>query len=158
MKLEKLKLTDIDKVSDFVKFNKNLVLDFDNVITTEFKNLLKNFATSRAKIFENFACYVLKDENKEIKSVLVFDGNKEIKVLVYDKIVDNSELVIIFDQLKNLIKAEKGFFLTAKVNENNILLFNNAGFKSVSFVKTTEETNKYDSYYFLVRKEFEKSL
>ena len=80
MKIEKLKENSLDEIISFVSNNKNLVIGNNNIFTNDFKNLLLRFASSRNKVSSEILCYALRDENRELKSAIVFNFKGEISV------------------------------------------------------------------------------
>ena len=154
MKIEKLKENSLDEIISFVSNNKNLVIGNNNIFTNDFKNLLLRFASSRNKVSSELLCYALRDENRELNSVIVFNFKGEISVFCLKDLTNFDTGKELLERLKEVIDINKIPELFVKVSDEHIGDFNRIGFKSVRFYSTMDDANTYSNYYFMLRYRF----
>ena len=154
MKIEKLKENSLDEIISFVSNNKNLVIENNNIFTNDFKNLLLRFASSRNKVSSELLCYALRDENRELNSVIVFNFKGEISVFCLKDLTNFDTGKELLERLKEVIDINKIPELFVKVSDEHIGDFNRIGFKSVRFYSTMDDANTYSNYYFMLRYRF----
>ena len=152
MHIEKISEKTIEDVFNFLNVSKKIVQSSQLTLSSEFKNLLKFFATSKSKKKSNdSSTYLARNEDGAIKGVIVLKDNGEILLLA----LEESQTVNVGREflvdLKQTFPNQAINMLWANVKDDNINVLNDIGFKTHSFSFEKDENGSYDNYYFQVR-------
>lgn len=151
MHIEKISEKTIEDVFNFLNVSKKIVQSSQLTLSSEFKNLLKFFATSKSKKADDSLTYLARNENGAIKGVIVLKDDGEILLLA----LEENEVVNVgrefLTSLKQVLTNETTNMLWANVKDDEINVLNDIGFKTHSFSFEKDANGSYDNYYFQVR-------
>lgn len=151
MHIEKISEKTIEDVFNFLNVSKKIVQSSQLTLSSEFKNLLKFFATSKSKKADDSLTYLARNEDGAIKGVIVLKDDGEILLLA----LEENEVVNVgrefLTSLKQVLTNEKTNMLWANVKDDEINVLNDIGFKTHSFSFEKDANGSYDNYYFQVR-------
>lgn len=151
MQIEKISEKTIEEVFNFVNTSKKIVQSSQLTLSSEFKNLLKFFATSKSKKANDSLTYLTRNQDGAIKGVAVLKEDGEILLLA----LEENEVVNVgrefLTSLKQALTNETTNMLWANVKDDNINVLNDIGFKTHSFSFEKDANGSYDNYYFQVR-------
>ena len=151
MHIEKISEKTIEDVFNFLNASKKIVQSSQLTLSSEFKNLLKFFATSKSKKADDSSTYLARNEDGAIKGVIVLKDNGEILLLA----LEESQTVNVgrefLTSLKQVLTNEMTNMLWANVKDDDINVLNGIGFKTHSFSFEKDANGSYDNYYFQVR-------
>ena len=151
MHIEKISEKTIEDVFNFLNASKKIVQSSQLTLSSEFKNILKFFATSKSKKSNDSSTYLARNEDGAIKGVIVLKGNGEILLLA----LEENEVVNVgrefLTSLKQVLTNETTNMLWANVKDDEINVLNDIGFKTHSFSFEKDANGSYDNYYFQVR-------
>lgn len=151
MHIEKISEKTIEDVFNFLNVSKKIVQSSQLTLSSEFKNLLKFFATSKSKKADDSSTYLARNEDGAIKGVIVLKDDGEILLLA----LEENEVVNVgrefLTSLKQALTNEKTNVLWANVKDDEINVLNDIGFKTHSFSFEKDANGSYDNYYFQVR-------
>lgn len=151
MQIEKISEKTIEEVFNFVNASKKIVQSSQLTLSSEFKNLLKFFATSKGKKTNDSLTYLTRNQDGAIKGVAVLKEDGEILLLALEEneVVDVGREFL--TSLKQALTNETTNMLWANVKDDNINVLNDIGFKTHSFSFEKDANGSYDNYYFQVR-------
>lgn len=151
MHIEKISEKTIEDVFNFLNVSKKIVQSSQLTLSSEFKNLLKFFATSKSKKANDSLTYLTRNEDGAIKGVVVLKDDGEILLLA----LEENEVVNVgrefLTSLKQALTNETTNMLWANVKDDEINVLNDIGFKTHSFSFEKDANGSYDNYYFQVR-------
>lgn len=151
MHIEKISEKTIEDVFNFLNASKKIVQSSQLTLSSEFKNLLKFFATSKSKKADDSLTYLARNEDGAIKGVIVLKDDGEILLLA----LEENEVVNVgrefLTSLKQALTNETTNMLWANVKDDEINVLNDIGFKTHSFSFEKDANGSYDNYYFQVR-------
>lgn len=151
MHIEKISEKTIEDVFNFLNASKKIVQSSQLTLSSEFKNLLKFFATSKSKKADDSLTYLARNEDGAIKGVIVLKDDGEILLLA----LQENEVVNVgrefLTSLKQVLKNETTNMLWANVKDDEINVLNDVGFKTHSISFEKDANGSYDNYYFQVR-------
>lgn len=151
MHIEKISEKTIEDVFNFLNVSKKIVQSSQLTLSSEFKNLLKFFATSKSKKANDSLTYLTRNEDGAIKGVVVLKDDGEILLLA----LEENEVVNVgrefLTSLKQALTNETTNVLWANVKDDEINVLNDIGFKTHSFSFEKDANGSYDNYYFQVR-------
>lgn len=151
MNIEKISEKTIEDVFNFLNVSKKIVQSSQLTLSSEFKNLLKFFATSKSKKADDSLTYLTRNEDGAIKGVIVLKDDGEILLLA----LEENEVVNVgrefLTSLKQVLTNETTNVLWANVKDDEINVLNDIGFKTHSFSFEKDANGSYDNYYFQVR-------
>lgn len=151
MHIEKISEKTIEDVFNFLNASKKIVQSSQLTLSSEFKNLLKFFATSKSKKADDSLTYLARNEDGAIKGVIVLKDDGEILLLA----LEENEVVNVgrefLTSLKQVLTNETTNMLWANVKDDEINVLNDIGFKTHSFSFEKDANGSYDNYYFQVR-------
>ena len=151
MNIEKISEKTIEDVFNFLNVSKKIVQSSQLTLSSEFKNLLKFFATSKSKKADDSLTYLARNEDGAIKGVIVLKDDGEILLLA----LEENEVVNVgrefLTSLKQALTNGTTNMLWANVKDDEINVLNDIGFKTHSFSFEKDANGSYDNYYFQVR-------
>ena len=151
MHIEKISEKTIEDVFNFLNASKKIVQSSQLTLSSEFKNLLKFFATSKSKKADDSLTYLTRNQDGAIKGVIVLKDDGEILLLA----LEENEVVNVgrefLTSLKQVLTNETTNMLWANVKDDEINVLNDIGFKTHSFSFEKDANGSYDNYYFQVR-------
>ena len=151
MLIEKISEKTIEDVFNFLNASKKIVQSSQLTLSSEFKNLLKFFATSKSKKADDSLTYLTRNQDGAIKGVIVLKDDGEILLLA----LEENEVVNVgrefLTSLKQVLTNETTNMLWANVKDDEINVLNDIGFKTHSFSFEKDANGSYDNYYFQVR-------
>lgn len=151
MHIEKISEKTIEDVLNFLNVSKKIVQSSQLTLSSEFKNLLKFFATSKSKKADDSLTYLTRNQDGAIKGVIVLKDDGEILLLA----LEENEVVNVgrefLTSLKQALTNETTNMLWANVKDDEINVLNDIGFKTHSFSFEKDANGSYDNYYFQVR-------
>lgn len=151
MHIEKISEKTIEDVFNFLNVSKKIVQSSQLTLSSEFKNLLKFFATSKSKKADDSLTYLTRNQDGAIKGVIVLKDDGEILLLA----LEENEVVNVgrefLTSLKQVLTNETTNMLWANVKDDEINVLNDIGFKTHSFSFEKDANGSYDNYYFQVR-------
>lgn len=151
MHIEKISEKTIEDVFNFLNASKKIVQSSQLTLSSEFKNLLKFFATSKSKKADDSLTYLARNEDGAIKGVIVLKDDGEILLLA----LEENEVVNVgrefLTSLKQALTNGTTNMLWANVKDDEINVLNDIGFKTHSFSFEKDANGSYDNYYFQVR-------
>lgn len=151
MHIEKISEKTIEDVFNFLNASKKIVQSSQLTLSSEFKNLLKFFATSKSKKADDSLTYLTRNQDGAIKGVIVLKDDGEILLLA----LEENEVVNVgrefLTSLKQVLINETTNMLWANVKDDEINVLNDIGFKTHSFSFEKDANGSYDNYYFQVR-------
>lgn len=151
MHIEKISEKTIEDVFNFLNASKKIVQSSQLTLSSEFKNLLKFFATSKSKKADDSLTYLTRNQDGAIKGVIVLKDDGEILLLA----LEENEVVNVgrefLTSLKQALTNETTNMLWANVKDDEINVLNDIGFKTHSFSFEKDANGSYDNYYFQVR-------
>ena len=151
MHIEKISEKTIEDVFNFLNSSKKIVQSSQLTLSSEFKNLLKFFATSKSKKADDSLTYLTRNQDGAIKGVIVLKDDGEILLLA----LEENEVVNVgrefLTSLKQVLTNETTNMLWANVKDDEINVLNDIGFKTHSFSFEKDANGSYDNYYFQVR-------
>lgn len=151
MHIEKISEKTIEDVFNFLNVSKKIVQSSQLILSSEFKNLLKFFATSKSKKADDSLTYLTRNQDGAIKGVIVLKDDGEILLLA----LEENEVVNVgrefLTSLKQVLTNETTNMLWANVKDDEINVLNDIGFKTHSFSFEKDANGSYDNYYFQVR-------
>ena len=151
MHIEKISEKTIEDVFSFLNSSKKIVQSSQLTLSSEFKNLLKFFATSKSKKADDSLTYLARNQDGAIKGVIVLKDDGEILLLA----LEENEVVNVgrefLTSLKQVLTNETTNMLWANVKDDEINVLNDIGFKTHSFSFEKDANGSYGNYYFQVR-------
>lgn len=151
MHIEKISEKTVEDVFNFLNASKKIVQSSQLTLSSEFKNLLKFFATSKSKKADDSLTYLTRNQDGAIKGVIVLKDDGEILLLA----LEENEVVNVgrefLTSLKQVLTNETTNMLWANVKDDEINVLNDIGFKTHSFSFEKDANGSYDNYYFQVR-------
>ena len=151
MNIEKISEKTIEDAFNFLNVSKKIVQSSQLTLSSEFKNLLKFFATSKSKKADDSLTYLARNQDGAIKGVIVLKDDGEILLLA----LEENEVVNVgrefLTSLKQALTNETTNMLWANVKDDEINVLNDIGFKTHSFSFEKDANGSYDNYYFQVR-------
>lgn len=151
MNIEKISEKTIEDVFKFLNVSKKIVQSSQLTLSSEFKNLLKFFATSKSKKADDSSTYLTRNQDGAIKGVIVLKDDGEILLLALEEsqIVNTGREFL--NSFKQTVPNEAKSILWANVKNDEINVLNDIGFKTHSFSFEKDANGSYDNYYFQVR-------